>query len=83
MAAVIYKFTIYTSVFSTSAVRSRHYIHVNRTYEEKSCTALITDLAFAYYIKDEQLHRIITMQVDDLQYCGSPKFEADVIQPML
>ena len=56
---------------------------MNSTYEEKSCTALITDLAFAYYIKDEQLHRIITMQVDDLQYCGSPEFEADVIQPML
>ena len=33
------------------------------------CITLITDLAFAHYIKDGQLHSILTMHVDDIQHC--------------
>ena len=58
------------------------YLTIIGFLQEKGCQTLITDLAFAYYIKDEQLHGIITMHVDDLQYCGSPEFLADVINPM-
>ena len=38
--------------------------------------------AFAYYIKDGQLHGILTMHVDNIKHCGTQEFDNDVIKPM-
>ena len=58
------------------------YLTISQFLQQRGCTTLITDLAFAYYIKDGQLHGIITMHVDDIQHCGTEEFEQDVIKPM-
>ena len=58
------------------------YLTIVSFLEERGCSKLITDLAFLYYHKEGILHGIITIHVDDLQYCGSNDFESEVIQPM-
>ena len=58
------------------------YLTISKFLEEKGCITLITDLAFAYYIKDGQLHGLAALHVDDIQHCGTPEFERDVIEPM-
>ena len=58
------------------------YLTISQFLQDRGCTTLITDLAFAYYIKDGQLHGIITMHVDDIQHCGTEEFKQDVIKPM-
>ena len=58
------------------------YLTIILFLQEKGCVTLITDLAFAYYIKDGVLHGIVTLHVDDIQHCGTEEFETDIIKPM-
>ena len=58
------------------------YLTIVTFLEEKGCSKLITDLALLYYHKDGVLHGVITIHVDDIQYCGSNDFDNEVIQPM-
>ena len=59
------------------------YITIVEFLKERDCQLLVTDLACLYWHKDNILHGMITIHVDDIQYCGSPDFEEAVIKPML
>ena len=59
------------------------YITLVQFLEERGCQRLPTDLACLYWHKDGILHGMITIHVDDIQYCGSPAFDEHVIEPML
>ena len=58
------------------------YLTITQFLEEKGCISLITDPAFYFYIKDGQLHGMAALHVDDIQHCGTPEFDRDVIEPM-
>lgn len=59
------------------------YITLVQFLEERGCQVLPTDLACIFWHKDGILHGMITIHVDDIQYCGSPDFHQHVIEPML
>ena len=59
------------------------YITITDFLKSRNCQMLVTDLACLYWHKDGILHGMITIHVDDIQYCGSPDFEEAVIKPML
>ena len=59
------------------------YITITDFLRSVDCQMLVTDLACLYWHKDGILHGIITIHVDDIQYCGSPDFEEALIKPML
>ena len=59
------------------------YITITDFLKGTDCQMLVTDLACLYWHKDGILHGMITIHVDDIQYCGSPDFEEAVIKPML
>ena len=59
------------------------YITIVGFLKEKGCITLVTDLACLTWHHDGMLHGMVTLHVDDVQFCGSPLFEDKVIQPML
>ena len=59
------------------------YLTLSEFLQSRQCRKLDTDWAVYYLHVEGELHGIVTIHVDDLQYCGSDYFHSKVIKPML
>ena len=58
------------------------YLTIKDHLLEAGCKMLDTDQAVFYYHHEDKLHGMLTMHVDDIQYCGTEQFDKNIIQPL-
>ena len=59
------------------------YFTIARVLKELGCQNVHNDFAMFFYKKDDTLHGIISLHVDDGIYCGSQVFYDDIMKPLM
>ena len=69
-------------VYGLGDAGKRWYVTISIWLVKQGCRKAKTDASLFFFVKNGVLHGVLTLHVDDMNFCGSRTFEEEVIKPM-